>query len=141
MRSDQSDSEDLRNIALLAVLIVAEAEGELIDFDTPGKGGHARPLRGLKPQPGSEFPAGEPRVSLDDPWATGVDPAGIDFCECGHHRSAHTCASSACKFCDCGRYRPRLVDSDAAATVWLLAQAGVTLQDVGPYLRAERMAS
>ena len=36
---------------------------------------------------------------------------------------------------------PAGVDPDAAATVWLLAQAGVPLADVGPYLRSERSVS
>lgn len=30
------------------------------------------------------------------------------FCVCGHHRSAHQCASGACKFCGgCKKYKPR----------------------------------
>lgn len=80
-----SEREDLRNVALLACIMVAEAEGELI-----------------------EFPAGEPRAP-DERNATGDDPAGVD--------------------------------SEAAATVWLLAQAGVTLPEAAAYLRGERSAS
>jgi hypothetical protein len=107
------------DVSLLAHLLVAEAEGELV-----------------------EFPAGDPRGDLGDYRApTGDDPAGV--MEADDAVAAKMPSSTGDRSRISGSTPDCLptIDYEAAAAVWLLAQAGVTLPEAVAYLRSERVAN